>query len=102
MAKEKDYQRLYDLAMKRVAGKRKKANAKDAADVAAGRPRKLREDLRFDLAIEKKFSKMANKYDKKNNLIGGLDSPRYKVRDEMRKKLSTAKKNTAAMRKKMK
>jgi hypothetical protein len=98
MADEKEYQKLYNLAMKKVANKQKKAKAKDAADVAAGRPRKIRENLTSELATEKKFAKLSNKYEKKNNLIGGLDSPRYKVRDDMREKIAKSKR-AAAMRK---
>jgi hypothetical protein len=86
----KKYQKLYELAAKKTDKKRSKARAADAADRAAGKPVKLREGLTGAAEIKKKFIKLADRYEKKNMLFGGLDSPRFKVVSDMEKKMKRA------------
>jgi hypothetical protein len=78
--------RLYSLAAKRTEKKREKAKTKDAADKAAGRPRKLREDLAGDAMTKKTFTKkLTKKYGDSLDVLGTAKSYTNKVAD-MRKK----------------
>jgi hypothetical protein len=78
--------RLYALAEKRTEKKRDKAKAKDAADKAAGRPRRLREDLAGDYKTKKNFTKrLTKKYGDSLDVLGTAKSYTDKV-DKMRKK----------------
>jgi hypothetical protein len=78
--------RLYSLAAKRTEKKREKAKKKTAADMAAGRPPRIREDLASDYKTKKNFTKrLTKKYGDWTDVLGTAKSYTDKV-DEMRKK----------------
>lgn len=78
--------RLYALAAKKTDKKRQKAKTKDASDKAAGRTRRLREDLAGDSMTKKTFTKkLTKKYGDSLDVLGTARSYTDKVAD-MRKK----------------
>ena len=78
--------RLYSLAAKRTEKKREKAKKKTAADMAAGRPPRIREDLAGDYETKKNFTKrLTKKYGDSLDVLGTAKSYTDKVAD-MRKK----------------
>ena len=79
--------RLYALASKKTDKKREKAKTKDAADKAAGRPRRLREDLAGDSMTKKTFTKkLTKKYGDSLDVLGTAKSYTNKVADMRKKK----------------
>jgi ABC-type branched-subunit amino acid transport system substrate-binding protein len=78
--------RLYALASKKTDKKREKAKKKTAADMAAGRPPRIREDLAGDSMTNKTFTKkLTKKYGDWTDVLGTARSYTDKVAD-MRKK----------------
>jgi hypothetical protein len=93
MPDKAQYEKLYEIAARKVDKMRSNRRKEYKADRAAGRNPKLNED---NTTVQSEYRKLASDYEKKNRIrsVPG-ESPRYEVLKEKTAREASAKKKIA-------